>query len=116
MVLISKQQGLLFIILQLGITDEIGDSAFNAGQLADSQFLGDQGVTDPSGFTPNWLPAFKSPIHGVIMISGESQDTVDRTQAKIQEIFGIGGPHATIHEVLTLVGNVRPKELEKHEQ
>ena len=103
--------------LQLDITDEIGDSAFDGGQFADASDLGDQGTTDSSGkFTPNWIPAFKSPIHGVILISGDSQVTVDLTWATIQTIFAVGSPLATIHEVLTLVGNVRPGAEKGHEQ
>lgn len=61
---------LILVPRQLGINDEIGDSAFDEGMLKDAQNLGDQGTTPPSGtFSPDWDPAFKKEIHGKLPMS-----------------------------------------------
>lgn len=102
---------------QLGITDNTGDTAFEAGQLNGAQALGDPGAPDASGkFVPNWIPAFKNTIHGVLIISGDSELTVAASHALVAGIFNIGALHATLHEVLTLKGNVRPGAEKGHEQ
>ncbi|KAI0788099.1 hypothetical protein C8Q74DRAFT_655494 [Fomes fomentarius] len=103
-------------LAKLGITDNTGDAAFEAGQLKGAQALGDPGAADASGkFVPNWIPAFKNTIHGVILISGESELTVAGSHALVAGIFNIGALHATLHEVLTLKGNVRPEPHRAHE-
>lgn len=102
---------------QLGITDEIGDSAFDKGMLADAQTLGDQGTTSSSGvFTPDWIPAFKHDIHGLLMVSGERNETVEEKLEDIRKIFSVGAHDATMHEVLSIVGDVRPGKEAGHEQ
>lgn len=102
----------------MGITDEIGDSAFDAGQFKDSKNLGDQGTTDSSTgeFTPNWVPVFKCGVHGVILISGDSHNTVNDIRKKVEAIFSVGSVFATLYEVLVLEGNVRPGAENGHEQ
>lgn len=101
---------------QLGITDDIGDKAFEAGQLADAANLGDPGSTVDGKFVPDWIPAFKNTIHGVIIISGESDLTVAATHAVVSGIFNIGAHNATLHETLTIRGVVRPDLESGHEQ
>ncbi|EJF56508.1 Dyp-type peroxidase [Dichomitus squalens LYAD-421 SS1] len=104
-----------FGLTKLGITDNVGDTAFVEGQLKDSQNLGDAGTTDAQGnFTPDWLPAFKNQIHGLIIISGDSELTVSATQATVMAIFNIG-VHITLHEITTLKGVVRPGAEKGHE-
>lgn len=49
----------------LGISDEIGDSAFDEGLLADPKTLGDQGTDSPSRFIPDWIDELKQDIHFV---------------------------------------------------
>lgn len=101
----------------MGITDDIGDDAFNKGMLADAPTLGDQGTTLPSGeFDPDWIPAFKQDIHGLILISGESQVSVDRRRLEIERIFRVRTHSPTIHKVIRIIGDVRPGELKGHEQ
>lgn len=54
----------------MGITDDLNDQAFNSGQLADAQALGDVMTTDANGKpTPKWLDAFKNNIDGIILVS-----------------------------------------------
>ena len=101
----------------MGINDKIGDDAFDAGMLAGAAALGDPGTNSPSGtFSPNWIPAFKHDIHGVILIAGDSHKTVDEKLAQIESIFRVGAHHALIHEVYRTVGDVRPGKEKGHEQ
>jgi len=46
----------------MGISDDIGDPAFDAGMLAGAQALGDPGTTASGKFTPDWVPAFKQDV------------------------------------------------------
>lgn len=85
--------------------------------LAHASDLGDKGTTSASGaFDPDWLPAFKKDIHGLIMVTGDCHETVNATLSGIKKIFAIGTPNAAIHEVLQLVGDVRPGKEAGHEQ
>ena len=89
---------------------------YAAGQKADSKALGDPGTTKGNTFTPNWDPAFLQDIHGVILVSGDSHPTVDNMLNKIKGIFGVGTPNASVKEVKSLVGDVRPGNESGHEQ
>ncbi|KAI0706756.1 hypothetical protein C8T65DRAFT_651892 [Cerioporus squamosus] len=103
-------------LVKLGITDDLGDAAFTKGQFADAATLGDPGSTDAkNNFIPNWIPAFKNPIHGVVLVSGDSELTVTATQAIVNGIFNIGAHNATMHEILTIKGKVRPNAESGHE-
>ena len=55
--------------MQLGITDNLGDTDFDNGQLFDAKNLGDDGTTTDNKFTPAWLDAFKKDIDGIILVS-----------------------------------------------
>jgi hypothetical protein len=94
---------------QIGIPDEIGDPTFDKGMLKDAPALGDQ-------VDPNWIPEFTQEIHGLIMITGDCHATVEARLADIKKIFLVGEESATIHEVLSLVGDVRPGRAAGHEQ
>lgn len=98
----------------MGITGDIGDVGFKNGQLADALALGDQGSTVNGKFVPDWIPAFKNAIHGVMIFSGDKQASVDKTLAEVSAILRVGAHDATIHEVLKVVGAVRPEN--GHEQ
>lgn len=85
--------------------------------LKDSGSLGDRGTTSPSGsFNPDWVPAFKQDIHGLISIAADRHETVNHKLASIQEIFKFGSYNASIHEVIRIVGDVRPGKEKGHEQ
>ena len=105
-----------FSCSQMEIRDEIGDSAFNAGMLADAQNLGDEGTSSPDGFDPRWDSEFKQEIHGLILISGDCHATVDKMLARIRKIFSVGKQDSVIQEVVSIVGDVRPGDLSAHEQ
>ena len=107
----------IIFALQMEVKDEIGDAVFDAGMLAGAKELGDPGTQLPTGaFNPDWVPAFKHDIHGLILITGDCHKTVDEKLAQIEEIFYVGAHHALIHEVYRTVGNVRPGKEKGHEQ
>ena len=84
------------------------------GQKADSKDLGDATIEGTS--TPNWDKDLLKDLHGLILISGDRPETVDDKLSEIKGIFGVGSPYASIEEVTSLVGKVRPGDQEKHEQ
>ena len=98
----------------MGITEDIGDEAFKGGMLADAKNLGDPGTAKAD--TPDWVPAFKQGVDGMILVSGDSHETVADTLAEIERIFLVGAHSATIHEALRIVGDVRPGQEKGHEQ
>lgn len=100
----------------MGINDEIGDRAFDGGMLADAQNLGDLGSTSSSAFTPDWVPAFKQDIHGMILVSGDSHPSVAKKLREVERIFSVRTHRPIIHEVIRIVGDVRPGEEKGHEQ
>lgn len=84
--------------------------------LGRAEFLGDPGTTNGSSFTPNWLPEFKEDIHGVVLVSGESHATVGEELKKVENIFKLGHPDASIKEIIKISGHVRPGKEKGHEQ
>ena len=102
----------------MGITDLLGDAAFDdpTGMLGRAKALGDLGVTNGATFTPNWLPAFKKDIHGMVLVSGDCHHTVAEELKKIESIFKLGKPEASIQEIIKIVGDVRPGKEKGHEQ
>ena len=85
--------------------------------LNDAENLGDQGTTSSSKkFVPDWVPAFKQKIDGMILVSGSHRSTVAKSLAEIEKIFNVGKHDATIHELIQIVGDVRPGKEKGHEQ
>ena len=82
--------------------------------LANAASLGDPGSTSASG--PDWIPAFKQHIHGMILVSGESRKKVNEKLAEVKEIFYVGRHDASIHEMHYIMGSVRPGKEKGHEQ
>ena len=100
----------------MGIDDsKINDPAFTNGMLADALNLGDPQTT-ATPESPDWVPAFKNGVDGMILVSGESHGTVAEKLAEIEKIFFVGAPSATMHEALRIVGDVRPGREKGHEQ
>ncbi|KAG6919706.1 hypothetical protein DXG01_002652 [Tephrocybe rancida] len=94
----------------LGIDDTTLTSTepnFKLGQKDDAKNLGDK-VTGTGA--PDWEPEFLQDIHAVILISGDSHGTVNKQLKEIKDIFG-----ASIKEVTTIVGDVRPGKESGHE-
>lgn len=99
----------------MGIKDDVGDQIFTDGMLKDAANLGDRGAA-PTVAPSDWIPAFKGDIHGMIKIAADSHETVNKTLADIKKIFRVGSHNATIHEVIKIVGDVRPGKEKGHEQ
>lgn len=115
--IIAKLTQIRFRLVQLGITDNIGDDSFKAGQLAKAESLNDRGTKASNGnFDPSWEPAFKKVLHGVILITGDSQPTVQEVLSQIKKLFFIGQANATVREILSLTGDVRSGANKGHEQ
>ncbi|KAH7103753.1 DyP-type peroxidase [Auriculariales sp. MPI-PUGE-AT-0066] len=91
---------------KLGITGNLNDTTFSAGQASDADFLG-----DPS--TTNWKSVFKSPstLHGVFLIASDDQTKIDTMVTFLESTFG-----SSQHNLYKLQGNVRPAPFEGHEQ
>jgi len=64
--------------------------------------------TSASGFEPDWIPAFKKEIHGVVLVTGDCQGSVHRQLAEIKKVFKIDTPAASIHSLIEIDGVVRP--------
>ncbi|KAF8576379.1 Dyp-type peroxidase [Ramaria rubella] len=94
----------------LGLTDDLGDPAFKAGQLAHAQALGDTGTTVNGVFIPSWFPEFKGEIHGIILIAGDSVNSVHATEQKLLALLG-----HTIKQVFKVPARVRPGNQKGHE-
>ena len=100
----------------MGVDDsKIGDEPFLNGMLADAPKLGDPETT-ATPKSPDWVPAFKHGVDGMVLISGECHATVAEKLAEVEKIFFVGTPQATIHEALRIVGDVRPGNEKGHEQ
>ena len=84
--------------------------------LADSKALGDNGTTSNGAFSPGWIPAFKQAIDGLILNAGDSHLTIVEKLAEVKLIFAVGAYDATIHEVTSIIGDVRPGDEKGHEQ
>ncbi|KAL0576965.1 dye-decolorizing heme-containing peroxidase [Marasmius crinis-equi] len=63
----------------LGVTDDLKDPHFTAGQAVDASSFGDAGTT-------KWEDAFKSGVHGVFTIASDQQQYIDD---EIKNIFTI---------------------------
>jgi len=108
----------VYLPKQLDIDDSNlnNDKNFQTGQKADAVNLGDKGTTTGDTFKPDWEPAFLEDIHAVIFVAGDSHSTVNKKLNQIKGIFGIGSATASIKDVTTIVGDVRPGNQSAHEQ
>ena len=84
--------------------------------LADAQNLGDKNKNPSGTFAPDWDPAFLKDIHGLILVSGDSHITISKEIKHIEHLFCMHGEHASIHKVISIVGDVRPGKEKGHEQ
>ncbi|KAI0338774.1 peroxidase TAP [Trametopsis cervina] len=90
-------------LTKLGITDNLGDSQFAAGQYADAPSLGDD--------TGTWESAFKGTnIHGVFLIGSDQDSYLNTYQSDISSKFG-----SSLSVVYTQNAVVRPGNEAGHE-
>jgi hypothetical protein len=92
----------------LGVNDNLGDSAFTAGQMADASFLG-----DPSPRS-HWASAFSasSGVDGMFIISSDSESNLQSQATLITNKI----MSDSIRIVYTLNGSVRPGNQAGHER
>lgn len=88
----------------LGITDNLGDSFFSAGQFADASRLGDNEADWESAYTGN-------AIHGVFLIASDEQGNVNDLLMTITQMLG-----TSVTEVARLQGAARPGSEAGHER
>nr|WAW38289.1 DyP-type peroxidase [Chondrostereum purpureum] len=104
---------------KLGISstdiDALKDTSFSNGQFKDSFALGDKGEGTQDSFEPDWDPAFKEKLDGIILVAGESHLSVTKKLAEIKHIFGVGTHKPSINEIKSISGDVRPDEEAGHE-
>ncbi|KAJ7366366.1 dye-decolorizing peroxidase precursor [Mycena albidolilacea] len=90
-------------LVTLGVTDDLGDTDFVAGQFSETSTIGD----NPS----LWDPAFAgTSIHGVILLASDTIANINTELANIQSILG-----TSITELHRLQGAARPGTEEGHE-
>ncbi|KIJ46058.1 hypothetical protein M422DRAFT_29451 [Sphaerobolus stellatus SS14] len=95
-----SQQGLN----ALGVTDDLGDPLFTAGQEADASVLGDPGTT-------NWVPSFVGKqIHGVFLLASDTTSNLNSFLSDLNAIL-----QGAIQEVYSLNGAARPGDQQGHE-
>ncbi|KAJ4301659.1 dye-decolorizing heme-containing peroxidase [Kalmusia sp. IMI 367209] len=113
-----SQKGLVALSIADATTDVLKDELFFKGQKDDAFALGDKGVGDTKEtFQADWDEAFlqqTGDIHGVILIAGDSFESVS---GKLEEVKGIFSAESipSITEVATLAGDVRPGNEKGHE-
>nr|WAW38278.1 DyP-type peroxidase [Auricularia auricula-judae] len=90
---------------RLGITDNVNDPPFSAGQFVDANNLGDPG-------TANWVKAFTATqlLHGVFLIASDDQSLVDTEVAFLEALFG-----TDMTKLYSLQGSIRPPPFDGHE-
>ena len=84
------------------------DDSFLAGASKQAPLLNDP--VDDKGELSTWLPDFRVPIHGVLLVTGESPEAADEHTDKI-----VGDLGDAIHEVHREQGVVRPGREDGHE-
>jgi hypothetical protein len=76
--------------------------------LADAPSLGDD--------LSKWDARFKQDIHGLILVTGDTQERNDEVLVRVKKIFHVGEETASIQEVIQVAGKVRPGNEDGHEQ
>jgi len=92
-------------LTKLGVTANVQDAPFTAGQASDANNLGDPGLS-------NWLSAFKDKnnLHGVFLVASDRQDLVEAGVKFLQTAFG-----SDMSITYRLQGQIRPGSNAGHE-
>ncbi|KIJ50734.1 hypothetical protein M422DRAFT_245397 [Sphaerobolus stellatus SS14] len=95
-----SQQGLS----ALGVTDNLGEPLFAAGQEVDATPLGDPGTT-------SWVPSFlRKQIHGVFLLASDTTSNLNSFLSDINAVL-----QGSIQQIYTLNGAARPGDQQGHE-
>ena len=66
---------------------------------------------------PKWEDSFlQGNIHGLIIITGDSHASVKQKKSEIEAIFAAGTLVASLKEIISIQGDVRPGDQAAHEQ
>ena len=66
---------------------------------------------------PEWEDSFlQGNIHGLIIITGDSHASVKQKKSEIEAIFAAGTLVASLKEIISIQGDVRPGDQAAHEQ
>ncbi|KAF7335654.1 DyP-type peroxidase [Mycena venus] len=98
-----SQTGLIALNIT-GPANDLNDTVFTNGQVADASNLGDPNTT-------NWVPEFVGTnIHGVMLLASDTEASINTTLADLQSKLG-----NSITEIYSLRGAMRPNENKGHE-
>jgi hypothetical protein len=87
------------------LTPDGARDPFSVGQKKEA--VADLGDPRKSDGTPNWDDSFLRDIHGVILIAGESDETVKEKKDEVDRIFH----SSSINEIISIYGNRREGNL-----
>ncbi|KXN90737.1 Dye-decolorizing peroxidase msp1 [Leucoagaricus sp. SymC.cos] len=92
-----------------------GGASFKTGALTDAKSLGDP-LQANSQTLPDWDQAFlNDQIDGVLLVAGDSHETVQEKIKEIHTIFPADPNHSSVTVVTTITGDVRPGAESGHE-
>jgi len=94
-------------------------NAFLNGAAADAITLGDPLLPPDApahAGQPNWDLEFLGQVDGLILVAGDSRDTVKEKIEEIHKIFPENPNQSSITVVKTIIGDVRPGTESGHEQ
>jgi len=91
------------------LTTEGRADSFLVGQKQEAvNILGDPSKSDG---TPDWDDKFLQDIHGVIIVTGDSDETIRKEMVEVDRIFH----SSSIKEIISVYGKRRPDKLRDHE-
>jgi len=94
-------------------------NAFLNGAAADAITLGDPLLppnAPANAGQPDWDSEFLGQVDGLILVAGDSHDTVQEKIEEIHKIFPANPNQSSITVVKTITGDVRPGTESGHEQ
>lgn len=93
-----------------------GMKAHAVGNEANPSIIGDP--IKPGTNEPDWEQPFMKPevLHGVILVTGNDDAHVKQKLDSIKKLFQFGTASASVKELVTISGKVRPEPNKGHEQ
>jgi hypothetical protein len=79
---------------------------FWSGQRGDAVYLGDRMLGSDH---PNWDDSFLQPVHGVIIITGDTEETIKEKKDEVDRIFDSSSNG--IRDIISIYGNRREGNL-----
>ncbi|KAF9462372.1 hypothetical protein BDZ94DRAFT_1261213 [Collybia nuda] len=87
-----------------GLTESLGDAAFEKGQQQDAKELGDAGTQRGNFWTPKWDGAFKEDIHGIFLITAYNEKVATDFIAELEAAFRVTPNRSSIQNVVVVHG------------